>query len=422
MPWLFLIVTLIGAWFTFNAYIPQRRTGPLVVPSFFAGWLTSELSAHHFAWQLAATLFFVWAGALRAWPGWAGLGITLASWLGLLALGRIARRAAPVVETALQDALDPGYADRIVPEVAERLAAPDPPGRQLVPFLLFDRAVQVTRGIQYADGAGRRHQLDVYAPRLGVREAPVLLQIHGGGWVIGDKREQALPLMNHLAARGWVCVAANYRLSPRATFPDHLVDLKRALLWIRQNIAEFGGDPRFVVASGGSAGGHLSSLLALTAGEPEYQPGFEEVDTSLRACVPFYGVYDLTDQYGLQAQPGIDSFFGRVVMKKSFAGEPEAFRRASPMHRIHADAPPFFVIHGTHDSLASVEEARYFAKRLRETSKAPVAYAEIPGAQHAFEVFHSRRTRYVVRAVGRFLGYVYSQYLCERGSSRREGS
>ena len=204
MPWLLLIVSLIGAWVTFIAYIPQRRTGPLVVPSFFAGWLTSELSAHHFAWQLAATIFFIWAGALRAWPGWLGLGITLASWLGLLALGRIAQRAAPVVETALQDALGPGYTERILPEVAERLAAPDPPGRQLVPFLLYDRGVQVTRGIQYAPGAGRRHQLDVYAPRLGVREAPVLLQIHGGGWVIGDKREQALPLMNYLAARGWV--------------------------------------------------------------------------------------------------------------------------------------------------------------------------------------------------------------------------
>jgi len=422
MPWLFLIVTLIGAWFTFNAYIPQRRTGPLVVPSFFAGWLTSELSAHHFAWQLAATLFFVWAGALRAWPGWVGLGITLASWFGLLALGRIAQRAAPVVETALQDALGSSYASGILPEVAERLAAPGPPGRQLVPFLLFDREVQVTRGIQYAPGAGRKHQLDVYAPRLGVREAPVLLQIHGGGWVIGDKREQALPLMNHLAARGWVCVAANYRLSPRATFPDHLVDLKHALRWIRDNIAEFGGDPLFVAASGGSAGGHLSSLLALTAGDPEYQPGFEEVDTSLRACVPFYGVYDLTDQYGLQAQPGIDSFFGRLVMKKSFTEEPDAFRKASPMHRIHADAPPFFVIHGSHDSLASVEEARHFAKLLRETSKAPVAYAEIPGAQHAFEVFHSRRTAHVTRAVSRFLGYVYSQYLCERGSGSSKGS
>jgi acetyl esterase/lipase len=276
--------------------------------------------------------------------------------------------------------------------------------------------VRVTRGIQYAPGAGRRHQLDVYAPRAGTREAPVLLQIHGGGWVIGNKREQALPLMNHLAARGWVCVAANYRLSPRATFPDHLIDLKRALHWIREHIAEFGGDPRFVAATGGSAGGHLSSLLAMTAGAPEYQPGFEEADTTLRACVPFYGVYDLSREYRLQAQRSIDSFFARPVMKKSFAEDPEAFRRASPMHRVHAGAPPFFIIHGTHDSLASVEEARAFARLLGETSKAPVAYAEIPGAQHAFEVFHSRRTEHVTRAVARFLSYVHSQYLRERGT------
>jgi acetyl esterase/lipase len=416
MPWLFLAVTLIGAWFTFNAYFPQRRTGPFVVPSFFAGWLTSELSAHHFAWQLAATVFFVWAGALRAWPGWVGLGITFASWLGLLTLGRISQRAAHVVENALQDALGPGYADAILPEVATRLSAPDLPGRHLVPFLLFDRDVRVTRGIQYAPGAGRRHQLDVYTPPLGVRQAPVLLQVHGGGWVIGNKREQALPLMNYLAARGWICVAANYRLSPRATFPDHLIDLKCALRWIREHIDEFGGDPRFVAASGGSAGGHLSSLLALTAGDPEYQPGFEEVDTSLRACVPFYGVYDPAGLYELHAQHGIESFFERVVMKKSLADEPDAFRKASPMHRIHAEAPPFFVIHGSHDSLAPVEEARHFARLLRETSKAPVAYAEIPGAQHAFEVFHSKRTTHVTHAVGRFLGYVHSQYLRERGA------
>ena len=68
-PWIFLAVTLVGAWFTFNAYLPTRARGPLIVPSFFAGWLTSELSAHHFAWQLVATVFFVWVGALEAWPG-----------------------------------------------------------------------------------------------------------------------------------------------------------------------------------------------------------------------------------------------------------------------------------------------------------------------------------------------------------------
>jgi acetyl esterase/lipase len=411
MPWAFLVVTVIGALFTFNAYVPTRRLGPLIVPSFFSGWLTSELSAHHFAWQLVATVVFVWAGALEAWPGWLGLGITLVSWIGLLALLAISRRAAPVAEEALRNGLGPTYGDEILPEIAARMAAPSPSRQLALPFRLFDPAVRVTRNIPYVSEAGPRQELDVYAPRAGVRDAPVLLQVHGGGWVIGNKREQALPLMNHLAARGWICVAANYRLSPRATFPDHLVDLKRALAWIRDNIADFGGNPDFVATTGGSAGGHLCSLLALTANDPEYQPGFESADTSVRACVPFYGVYDFTNHHNLQAQHGMELFLSRLVMKKRLADDPEAFRRASPMHRIHADAPPFFVVHGSHDSLASVEEARHFAELLRKTSKAPTVYAEIPGAQHAFEIFHSLRTSHVVRAVDRFLSWVHSSYL-----------
>ena len=414
MPWAFLVVTVIGALFTFNAYVPQRRTGPLIVPSFFAGWLTSELSAHHFAWQLAATVFFVWAGALDAWPGWAGLGITAASWGGLLALVPISRRAEPVVEASLAAALGPDYRSAILPEVAVGLFQRPPVRHRLNPFRFRDPAVQVARDLPYVEGGGPRQRLDVYAPRAGAREAPVLLQVHGGGWTIGNKREQALPLMNHLASRGWICVAANYRLSPKATFPDHLVDLKRALYWIRENIAGHGGNPDFVVATGGSAGGHLSALLALTAGDTRYQPGFEHADTTLRACIPFYGVYDFTNQYRLQAQRGLESFIGRVVMKKNLEDDIEAFRQASPLHRIHPNAPPFFVIHGTHDSLASVEEARHFAESLRHVSMAPVAYAEIPGAQHAFELFHSLRTAHVIDAVDRFLARIYSDYLRER--------
>ncbi len=91
-----------------------------------------------------------------------------------------------------------------------------------------------------------------------------------------------------------MCVAINYRLSPRATWPAHIVDCKRAVAWVREHIAEYGGDPGFIAVSGGSAGGHLSSLLALTPNQPEWQPGFEDMDTSVDACLPFYGVYDTT--------------------------------------------------------------------------------------------------------------------------------
>lgn len=411
VSWIFLAVTAIGAWFTFNAYIPQRRTGPLVVPSFFAGWLTSELSAHHFAWQVVATVVFVWAGALAAWPGWLGLGMTLASWAGLLALVPLSQRSEGVVEQALVVALGPDYRERTDPAVARRMTRPAARGPFANPFRFHDPDVEVRRDLRYAEGGGRRRLLDVYTPRADVANAPVLFQIHGGAWMVSEKRHQALPLMYHLAARGWVCVAANYRLVPRVLLPDQIVDLKLALGWIRERITEFGGDPNFVVTTGGSAGGHLSSLMALTPNEPEYQPGFEHVDTRVQACVPFYGVYDFTNRHGHQPYGGARRMAEWMLLKEDHRRNPEAFEKISPLCRVRPDAPPFFVIHGTHDSLAPVAEARSFVDELRKVSRAPVAYAELPGAQHAFEVFHSLRSAHVVRGVDRFLGSIYSEYL-----------
>jgi acetyl esterase/lipase len=237
----------------------------------------------------------------------------------------------------------------------------------------------------------------------------VLVQVHGGAWIIGDKQQQGRPLVHHLASLGWVCVSINYRLSPRSTFPDHVVDVKRALAWVKEHIAEYGGDPDFVVLSGGSAGGHLSSLAALTAGDPELQPGFEGADTSVRACVPFYGVYDFTNREGV-GRADMLPFLERLVFKRQLSEARGVFERASPMSRVHPGAPPFLVVHGTHDSLVPVEQARLFVKILREASRAPVAYLELPQAQHAFEVFSSARTAHVVRGVARFLAYVYSAH------------
>ena len=421
IPWLFLAVTLVGATFTFNAYIPRRPGRWLSIPSFFAGWLTTELAPHHFAWQLLATGVFVWLGALEAWPGWAGLAITGVSWVALLALVPVARRSAGVVEGALDEALGADSRGAIDQEVAVGAERRPPPGRLVVPVLLYDSAVRATRDIRYAPGAGRRHLLDVYAPREGVAGAPVLFQVHGGGWVIGHKRQQALPLMLHMAARGWVCVAANYRLSPRATFPEHLIDLKLALRWIRQHVADYGGDPRFVAVTGGSAGGHLSAMVALTANDPAYQPEFEDVDTSIQAAVPFYGVYDFTNRFGHDHRDGMRGFLERIVLKTRYDEDAAAFERASPIHRVHAEAPPFFVIQGSHDSLVPVEQARDFVRLLRETSKQPVAYAELPHAQHAFEVFHSQRTQHVVRGVDRFLAWAHARWRTEQQAAAEPG-
>jgi acetyl esterase/lipase len=258
--------------------------------------------------------------------------------------------------------------------------------------------------VRYADGAGRRHLADVYIPRDGVENAAVLLQIHGGGWVIGNKEEQGLPLMTHLSARGWVCVAPNYPLSPKATWPEHLIAIKQSLAWIRSNIADYGGDPSYVVVTGGSAGGHLAAMVALTANDPRYQPGFEDVDTSVRACVPFYGAYDLANILDTKAGEREYNHFLAPTLFKSH--DRDVARAASPLSQVRSDAPPFFVIHGRNDSLVNVAEARELVRRLRETSDSVVAYAELPGAQHAFDVFASIRSAHVIRAVERFLRIV----------------
>ncbi len=422
IPWIFLFVTVVGAGFTFNAYLPTRARGPLVFPSFFAGWLTSELSHHHFAWQLAATVVFVALGALEAWPGQLGLAITLVSWAGLLGLSLRAWRSGEVVEEALARGLGQGYRGEIAPDVAETMDRPLPLSRQVVPFLLLDPAVRKTRDIVYAPEHGVRGKLDVYAPRQGVEGAPVLFQIHGGGWTIGEKAQQALPLMLHLARAGWVCVAPNYRLSPKATWPDHIVDCKRALSWVKQNIAEYGGDPDFIVATGGSAGGHLSALLALSAGDPAFQPGFEDVDTTVQGCVPFYGVFDFTNHHSAQLHDGMAQFLEQMIIKTSLEYDRDTWEKASPMHRIHEGAPPFFVVHGTHDSLTAVEEARLFVELLGKASREPVCYAEMPGAQHAFEVFHSLRSAHVVRGVERFLAWIWTRHRARAQAPQASGS
>ena len=101
-------------------------------------------------------------------------------------------------------------------------------------------------------------------------------------------------------------------------------------------------------------------------------------------------------------------FLRRLVMPGAPEDHPKLWDKASPIAQVRPDAPPFFVVHGTHDSLAFVESARVFVDRLRETSHRPVVYAEIPGAQHAFDVFHSLRSALAVNAVSRFLEYAHA--------------
>jgi acetyl esterase/lipase len=392
VPTLFLVLAVAGVLGVLNAVRPWRAT-PVLLPAFFAAWLTAELAPQLVVLTVLETAAFVLLGAVDGARGVVALVLMGLTVVGLLRLVRSSEAAADVADRALADMPDG-------PEPDPEVEATSWFRRFFVPLSFRHPDVERVVDIPYSD-LSKRHRLDVYRHKDHPTGCPTLLQVHGGGWVIGDKREQGRPLMLHLASRGWVCFAPNYRLSPRATWPDHLVDVKRALAWVRTEGAAYGADPGFLVLTGGSAGGHLVALAALTANDRRYQPGFEHVDTSVSGCVPYYGVYDLAGETGTKAaRVRRRHVLERIVMKTT---EDQVYRDASPLEAVRADAPPFLVIHGRNDTLVPVAEARLFVERLRAVSSSPVLYVELPGTQHAFDVFPSIRSAHVVRAVGRFV-------------------
>jgi acetyl esterase/lipase len=376
---------------------------PLVLRLRLLHWMAAS-AVREFPWALALAILVaiavaIWLGALGGWLG--VLAVVLLA-LAVLALARLTWQAfasARAVREALAELEPP----------ADQHRSRFPTSHLLVPpLMLWPRGVRRLRGIEYARPAGKRLRLDVYMPAEppdpGPR--PAIVQVHGGGWIVGTRTEQGIPLLNHLAAHGWVGFNIDYRLSPRATFPDQIVDVKRAIAWVREHGAEYGADPGFVCITGGSAGGHLCALAALTADDPSLQPGFEEIDTSVAAAVPFYGVYDLTDPETIYYPELREWVLEQVVFKTRLADDPEAFRAASPTHRVRADAPPFLVIHGDRDTLVPVADARRFVAELRAVSESPALFAELAGAEHAFDVVPSVRTARVVETIERFLAAV----------------
>ena len=358
---------------------PIRRPRPLAVTSYLAALGASELPQIFLLLVLTATVPTIAENGVPDEPaGWAFLGLAALTCAGLGAVALRSWRAWAVVGRAMAEGLgDRGGYRR--PSLSHLLHV------LLAPFPVHPRRVERISDVTYG-GAGRRNRLDVYRLRTRPAGAPVLVYLHGGGYVSGAKHREARALLHRMAADGWVCVSANYRLRPEAGFADHLVDVKKVLAWVHEHGPVHGADPATIVVSGSSAGGHLAALAALTPGDPVYQPGFEHVDTSVSAAVCLYGYY------------------GR------YYGHPEDERLpSSPLVLDAAHAPPVFLAHGDRDTYTPVEGARAFAARLRRSSPNPVVHAELPGAQHGFDRFRSLRFEAVVDGVAAFLARVVTQ-------------
>jgi acetyl esterase/lipase len=395
--WILAGLGALSAGVSANARWPSRRM-PFVIPSWFLAMFAVEFAVHLLVLGVIIVAVLVVSGALGSPIGDVGFALWVLAAAVAIPWGRASLRTQLDVEGRPAE-LDLSADD-----------APTFPRLQIVfPLLtVWRRGVRHERGRTFAVVDGVELKLDVYRPAKDPgRPLPALIYIHGGAWYFGSRHEQGLPLLNHLAANGWIGINIDYRLSPKATMPEHVHDCKRAIAWVREHATELGIDPSFIAVSGGSAGGHLASLCALTGNDPRLQPGFERRDTHVDAAVSFYGVYDVVDPDEEQIG-ALRDHVERVVFKQTIEEAPELYELVSPMTHVHRKAVPFFVIHGDGDTLVPVSESRRFVERLRSVSEHVVLYAEMPGGEHALDQLPTGRAVPVIRAAERFLAATYA--------------
>lgn len=241
--------------------------------------------------------------------------------------------------------------------------------------ILWEKDVEYSR-------VGEPVKMDVAWPQAAGPPRPGVVAIHGGGFR-GGKRDSYHPLIEKLAARGYVAATVSYRLAPKHQFPAPVEDVKAAVRFLRANAARFGLDPDRICAVGASAGGHLALFLGLTAGMSEFEgSGPNQEQTSRVSCVvDYYGPSDFTRIYekGANAADVLPQFLG---------GDPHHARmahvRSSPLYWVSPNAAPVLAIQGMADRLVPYEQSAWLIERLRAAGVDSEILA-LEGADHGFK-------------------------------------
>lgn len=249
--------------------------------------------------------------------------------------------------------------------------------------------VSVVKDVSYLD-ENRAEKLDLYLPETNQKaRRPAIVIIHGGGWHGGDKaagREKNIG--NTLAAAGYVCASINYRLSVKSdhlatrlrdVWPHNLHDCKTAVRFLRKNADRYRIDPAHIGAIGGSAGGHLAAMLAVTDEKDDLEPSgpYLEFSSRIQAVVPMYGVHDIPEH-------------ARFRNNQLTAADADLCQHASPVTYITANDPPALILHGTKDALVPVAQSRILHDGL-QAENVPSRLIVIDGAPHSFHLEPSQQ-------------------------------
>jgi acetyl esterase/lipase len=244
-------------------------------------------------------------------------------------------------------------------------------------------------------------KLDIYLPDSINQPLPVIMAIHGGAFMFGDKGDgQVNPMLEGLK-RGYAVVSVNYRLSGESTFPAQIHDIKAAVRWVKANADRYHLNAGRLAVWGGSAGGHLASLAGTSAGVIELEDlslGNAQYDSRIHTVVDWFGPVDFLtmDEQFIQsgkgkADHGDENSPESRLMGKKISLVPVEVRKASPESYISADDPAFLIQHGTEDRLVPVQQSENFYKKLVCTlGEQKVTLTLLEGSGHGGPAFESK--------------------------------
>ncbi len=234
--------------------------------------------------------------------------------------------------------------------------------------------------ITYCTMDGVPLKMDLYFPEKSQGTAQALIYFHGGSFTSGDKRKGSgvidIPAMT---ARGYAVAAVNYRLMPDHRFPAEVLDGKCAIRFLRAHAIEYNLRVDKMGIWGGSAGGHLATMIGLTDGEPDFEAGeYLEQSSRVDVVVEMFGPTDLTLPM---------SWLQRLIMRRAFGTDDpkaEILLQASPVRYVTKNTPPFLILHGEQDSAVPLEQAQVFYQKLRDAGNT-VTLVSVKNANHNFK-------------------------------------
>ncbi|MCX6935230.1 MAG: alpha/beta hydrolase [Verrucomicrobia bacterium] len=245
---------------------------------------------------------------------------------------------------------------------------------------------RIIRDLPYVSDGHPRQKLDLYLSAT--PSGPLLVYIHGGSWLMGDKNETE---SRALFSRGFNVASLNYRYSTDAVFPAQIQDCKSAIRWLRAHAGDYGYDPKRIGVWGESAGGYLTALLATTGKSREFDVGENlEQSSEIQCAIDFFGPTDLVGWKAPTQDPTIQRSGGESMFVRLLGGDIEEKQKlaavASPSTWASRDSAPLLIVHGSEDLLIPLEQSRLLFEKL-QAAGADVNLDVISGAAHQGGLF-----------------------------------